>query len=311
MTDLQELIKKIEMNKHDIVMRVRAVVKDPIAYMNRKDAATQTYFQEQKKENDKIIQMSDSIMLVFAEKWRNVKSSESEQLQQMMDMIKKVTSDIIPQIKTVVSFYDACVKKSYYFSSTNAGDSAKKKFSMAIKMADVVCRDLMTLEDVDTEESRKSNNLQPFNLLLALQEVLDDIEADVKYEDEYDFSLIDVLGNRKEFVDHVLLNIKENVNKHAFGTSSRKKKHIWEKKVYVKVTQDDNHCFVSISNNGESFTGREDKIFEYGYCYGEKKCNGIGMHSAREHMRAMNGDLEFKTMKSGQYRVTHLITLPK
>ena len=311
MTTFQELIKKIEMNKHDIVMRVRAVVKDPISYMNRKDAATQSYFQEQKKENDKIIQMSDSIMLEFAKKWRDVNSAESEQLQQMRDMIKKVTSDIIPQIKKVVSFYEACVNKSYYFSSTNAGDSAKKKFTMSIKMADGVCRDLMTLEDVDTDNSRESDSLQLFNLLLALQEVLDDIEADVTYENEYDFSLIDVLGNRKEFVDHVLLNIKENVNNHAFGTSSLKKKHIWEKKVYVQVAQDDNHCYVSISNNGESFTGREDKIFEYGYCYGEKKSNGIGMHSAREHMRAMNGDLEFKTMKSGQYRVIHLITLLK
>jgi len=101
------------------------------------------------------------------------------------------------------------------------------------------------------------------------------------------------------------------VNNHAFGTSSRKKLHIWEKKVYVQVTQDDNHCFVNISNNGEPFNGREDKIFEYGYCYGEKKCNGIGMHSAREHMRAMNGDLEFKTNKEGQYKVLHIITLPK
>ena len=40
----EELIKRIESNKHDIVMRVRSVVKDPITFLNRKGAADPAYF---------------------------------------------------------------------------------------------------------------------------------------------------------------------------------------------------------------------------------------------------------------------------
>ena len=48
----EELIKRIESNKHDIVMRVRSVVKYPITFLNRKGAADPAYFNDQSGNND-------------------------------------------------------------------------------------------------------------------------------------------------------------------------------------------------------------------------------------------------------------------
>lgn len=311
MSDYQELLKKIEMNKHDVVLRVRAIVKDPIDYMNRKDAATELYFQEQGTRNASVQQKAGEIMTLFATKWRNVDDSEKDQLKQMRATIKKVTTKIIPEIKQIVAFYNECYPKSYYFSETNTGENARKKFIKAVSLADEVYNDLMSLESPIESESENSPALQSYNLLLALQEVLDDIEADVSYLHEYEMSLIEVSGDRKVFVDRVLLNIKENIANHAFGTYSFRNKHIWEKKVQVMVSPNDSFYQISISNNGEKFKGSLNNVFEYGYCYGEKKHNGIGMHSAREHMRALGGDLEFKTSSSGEYNVMHIIKITK
>jgi thymidylate synthase len=311
MSDYQELLKKIEMNKHDVVMRVRAIVKDPIDAINRKDAATDLYLQEQGSENATIQRLAEDIMMVFASKWRNVNDSETDQLKQMRATIKKVTTEIIPQAKRIVAFYDDCYQKSYYFSDNNAGYNAKKKFIRSVTLADEVYADLMTLESPLESGSEKQKIYQSFNLLIALQEVLDDIEADINYQHEYEVSGIEVIGDRKVFVDRVLLNLKENIVNHAFSTKSFLNKHIWEKKVMVKISQDKAFCVISISNNGEKFEGSLNNIFEYGYCYGEKKHNGIGMHSAREHMRAMGGDLEFKTASADDYSVCHIIKIPK
>ena len=311
MSDYQDLLKKIEMNKHDIVMRVRAIVKDPIDYMNRKDAATDLYFQEKGSENASIQRSAEEVMTVFASKWRNVNDTETDQLKQMRATIKKVTVEIIPQIKRIVAFYNDCYQKSYYFSANNAGDSAKKKFIKSVTLADEVYADLMTLEGPTKSSSSKTKAHKSFNLLIALQDVLDDIEADINYQHEKDIFGIEVIGDRKVFVDRVLLNLKENIVNHAFGTISFKRKHIWEKKVLVTVSQDKAFCVISISNNGEKFKGSLNNIFEYGYCFGEKKHNGIGMHSAREHMRTMGGDLEFKVASSGEYNVSHIIKIPK
>ena len=284
MSDYQELLKKIEMNKHDIVLRVRAIVKDPIDYMNRKDAATELYFQEQGERIVLFQQKAGEIMALFTTKWRNVDDSEKEQLKQMRATIKKVTTKIIPEMKQIVAFYNECYQKNYYFSGNNAGDNAKKKFIKAVSLADGVYDDLLSLKSPIRSESESNQARQSYNLLLALQEVLDDIEADVSYLHEYEMSLIEVAGDRKSFIDRVLLNIKENIANHAFGTYSFKGKHIWEKKVRVMVSPIDSLYQISISNNGEKF---------------------------KEHMRAMGGELEFKTAPSGEYNVIHVLKIPK
>lgn len=306
----EELIKRIESNKHDIVMRVRSVVKDPITFLNRKGAADPAYFNDQSGNNDYFRQLADEIMICFAEKWRNPKDSDDDQLRQMRATIKRVSEEVIPKIQEVVTYYSSCVKKSYYFSSSPAGETAKNKMAVAVKMAKGVCDDLLTLEPM--EEKRENKNcFKPFPLLASLQEVLDDIEADVQYQDEYDLSKIFVIGDAKMFHNRVLLNIKENICNHGFGTRRYLKKHIWEKEVFVKTSISGNNAIISISNNGAAFNGDINKVFDYGYCYGEKRHNGIGMNSAKEHMLLMNGDLEFRISEVKGQTVEYIIIIPR
>ena len=99
---VNELIDMIEVNKHDITMRLRRVVLDPISAMNREDAATSIYYLENAILNNKIKEQATHIMELFCKKWRNQNSTDDEQLNQMLEMIRKVNEEIILQIKEVV-----------------------------------------------------------------------------------------------------------------------------------------------------------------------------------------------------------------
>lgn len=231
----EELINTIEMAKHDITMRVRAVVLDPIDAMSEDGAATPEYFREQGKKHEDTLLLAKSIMSTFAKKWRDVKSPEDEQLEQLKRQVAYISSDVIPQIEKITKYYKICDKHKYYFSDNEDGNWARTRMAKAISSSEKVCADLKKIGDVS--DSVKQATL---NLLDLLQDVLDDIRAYVVYKDEVNFSSVEVSTDRDILQHRVLANIQENANRHAFGTRAWKYKHLWEKKVLVtyKKTKD-------------------------------------------------------------------------
>ena len=307
-SELSELLKVIETNKHDVIMRVRSVVLDPIQSMNRPGAATDAYKQEVGNKNKEINDLAQEIMSFFAEKWRNPDDSEEKQLHFMRQKVAYVVSNIIPKIRDVVEFYKLCSSKKYFFSKTDKGKSALRKMTRSTSRCDGVCESLLRMEG----DKAENNETQKYcNLIEILQEGLDSIDAEVKYINEWESSKIVVSINRDIFLEHVLINIKENINTHAFGTLKYKHKFIWEKTVCVEIDENESMITILISNNGEPFCGDISKVFEYGYCYGEKKHSGIGMHSIKKSMTELGGDVMFMKLSNPPYTTTYKILLKK
>lgn len=305
---LDEYIKKIEMDKHDITLVVRGVAKDPIVYMNYPEAATQDYFNECGEANSRYIELADKIMAPFNHKWRDPKSSEQEQKEHLEAQIKAVSHDIVPLIRDIVQYYSKCLESRYYFADNKEGRKARDKMTSSKDMVDELCADL---EKLGIYDSMPKDNYQEANLLLLLQDVFDDINAEVSYLNEYKISDISILTDIKKLKNHVLLNIKENIETHAFGTSAFQSKFIWEKKVQIDVLEREDLICIQIKNNGTPFKGKLEHIFEYGYCFGEKKHSGLGMNSAKNNIQDLGGDLSFSIAKDGVFSVIHTITLPR
>lgn len=308
-SELSELLMFIETNKHDVTMRVRSIVLDPIQSINRPEAATDSYFREVGIKNKEINSLAQEIMSFFAKKWRNPNDSEEIQLKSMRQNMADVVSVIIPQIRQVVAFYESCSQKKYYFSTTDKGKKALEKMTMSSSSCERVCESLLKLEGSDA--SKDAGVHQLCNLLEILQEGLDSIDAEVKYVKEWEMSKIAVSINPEILLNHVLINIKENINTHAFGTSKYRQKFVWEKKVSVEIEEKESTITILISNNGEPFTGNISKVFEYGYCHGEKKHSGIGMHSIKKSMKELGGDVDFVKSNKPPYKTTYKLMLKK
>ena len=305
--ELAELIKFIETNKHDVTMRVRSVVLDPIQAMNRPGATTDSYNKEIGLRGEEIKKLALDIMSFFAKKWRNPNDSTEQQLLSIRKNLADVSSIIIPQIKQVVTFYTYCSSKKYLFSDTDKGNKALEKMTMSVSSCERVCESLLRLG----ENAEHHENKQICNLLEILQEGLDSIEAEVNYVKEWETSRISVSIDPEIFLNHVLINVKENINTHAFGTNTFRQKYVWEKKVCIEVQDGDSQISILVHNNGEPFKGDITKVFEYGYCHGEKKHSGIGMHSIKKSMTELGGDVEFKKSSKPDYTTTYKLVLKK
>ena len=306
--ELNELLEFIETNKHNVTMRVRSVVRDPIHAMNKRDAATDSYYREIGNKHSEVIDSAQEIMSFFAQKWRDPDDPEDKQLDTMRNHIKEVATKIIPQIRQIVKFYAMCSNKKFYFSDTENGKKALEKMLVAVSQCERVCERLVGLE---TEISEEKESLQICNLLELLQEELDYIGAEVRYANEWESSKVCVSIKPKSFLDNVLVNIKENIVTHAFGTYLYRQKYIWEKKVCVEIEEKGHVVQVLISNNGEPFLGDISRVFEYGYCYGEKKNTGIGMYSIKKSMKEMGGDADFLESIDSQYTTTYKLIIAK
>ena len=305
---LTDLIKFIETNKHDVTMRVRSVVLDPIQAMNRPGATTDSYNREIGLRGEDIKNLALDIMSFFAKKWRNPNDSAEQQLLSIRKNLADVSSIIIPKIKQVVTFYTYCSSKKYLFSDTDKGNKALEKMTMSVSSCQRVCESLLRLEG---ENAEHHENKQICNLLEILQEGLDSIEAEVNYVKEWETSRISVSIDPEIFLNHVLINVKENINTHAFGTNTFRQKYVWEKKVCIEVQDGDSQISILVHNNGEPFKGDITKVFEYGYCHGEKKHSGIGMHSIKKSMTELGGDVEFKKSSKPDYTTTYKLVLKK
>lgn len=305
----EDLIKRIEHAKHDIKMRVRAVVLDPISAMNISGAHTTSYVQEQGPVHKDIISKAQFIMKEFSEKWRDTSCSEDDQILQMKTHIARVSQEYIPQIQSIALFYQDCINHKYYFSDSEDGQRALKLMIKSVSKVEKVCLDLSKLFS-DSDKPEVAINKQQ-NLLSMLQEVLDDIQADVQYVNEVGVASFELSTDKDIFQNHVLLNIQENIDKHAFGTKDFKKKHIWERIVSVEIREKPDLFEIRISNNGCPFKGKPEKIFDYGYCHGEAKHSGIGLNSAKEHMRQLGGDILFQSTPKELFTVHFIISLPK
>lgn len=305
---VDEIIDMIEVNKHDITMRLRSVVLDPIVAMDKVGATTHEYISEQAVSHKNILAQANDIMDVFCNKWRDINSTDDEQLNQMLNMIKKINEEIILQIKYIVDYYKYCIEQKYYFAETESGNKALRRMTKAVKNADGICKDLLRLDNIESDENK---NIQKYYLLELLQEYLDEIDAEVVYVNEWNISSFQIFVDKEKFQNHILINISNNIQNHAFGTRNFANKPLWEKEVNITVEDVNDNYIITIKNNGEVYTGDPARIFDYGYSHGKLKNNGIGMYSARKSIRELGGLIEFISTPNEKYHVSLILTIPK
>jgi light-regulated signal transduction histidine kinase (bacteriophytochrome) len=276
--------------------------------MNREGAATSIYYEENAQLNENVREKATDIMEWFSNKWRNEKDSDERQLEQLLTMIEKVNNEIISQIQEIVRYYEVCISRKHYFSDTEFGKKALEMMSKAVRDVSKVCEDLLNIKDV---EANNHNDMQSYCLLELLQECLDEIDANVFYAYEWKISAYQIVTDKDKFRNHVLMNIKENIQNHAFSTPAFIDKPLWEKDVHVIIEEVDDNYVITIKNNGEKFKGDISMVFDYGYCHGKMKKNGIGMHSARKSMKELGGSIEFISTPNEAFHVRHKLTIPK
>ena len=287
----QELIQDIESNKHDITLRLRRVVLDPIKALLLDGVATSEFSLEQGQKSKEILANANSIMDFFSKKWNNPDDSEDNQLEALREGIKKSTEIIIPEIENVIiPFYNLCFENKHYFSMPFEANRAYKRILQSISSVESVINGVRNLEKIKSSETMK---LSEYSILELLQEGLDEIDAIVTYNDEYEKSFIKVKIDKDEFLSHVLANIKENIETHAFGTSAFAGKSLTEKKVMIDIVSTHSSLYVTIANNGTPFKGDFKKVFDHGYFHGSKGHTGTGMYSLRKTMQELGGDAEF------------------
>lgn len=289
MNNIEQYIKGTVIRKHDIALRLRSIVIDPIARMNRPNAAEPVYFENEGFLNSKYIKETEKLRNEFSKKWNDESKPLEKQQEQIEEMLGKVKSRFVPSIKEICGFYKKCLDKGYYFQNTEAGRKAQDLMKRAVNQTDELCNDLLAIGD----HTKVKSDYVTFNLLTCLQEILDDIDAHVSYVDEFTISEIMCKSDRKAFRDHVLMNIQENTNTHAFGTPKFKAKHVWERKVKVLVKEESGSIVIDVKNNGERFKGDVSKVFEDGYRYGMMRHSGHGMFSAKNTMSSLGGNIEF------------------
>ncbi len=289
-----ELIKDIGANKHNVKMRLRLAVLDPIDSILNDGQVTKEFILEHRVNINEVHKTATSIMSFFSRKWYDSEEdSEEKKLASLRGNIKKTLDDIIPKIKNVIiPFYDTCYNNTQYFKQPLANNDTYNLIQDSRNDYLSICIALQSLEhDVN------SGNITctKVNLLEIIQKGLDKTPvAIVSYVNEFLMSQYYVNIDGDKFLNEVLLNIRSNIERHAFSATEQKKKLITEKKVVVSVdAEEKDFLVVSIQNNGTQFKGDSKQIFDYGYTSGKSGNEGKGMFSIRNAMKEIGGDAQF------------------
>lgn len=289
-----ELIKDIGANKHNVKMRLRMAVLDPIDSILHDGQVTNEFIREHKAKITKIHSLASSIMSFFSKKWYDSEDdSEEAKLQSLRNNIKKTIDDVIPTIKGIIMpFYDMCYQNTQFFNRPLANNDTFNLIQDSLKDYEAVC---VALQSLEHDEDSESSIYTQVNLLEILQKGLDKTPvAIVSYEEEFLMSQCNVSIDADKFLNEVLINIRSNIERHAFGTTEQKKKLITEKRVDVSLDTNQKDFFiVSIKNNGTQFKGEAKQIFNYGYTSGKSGNEGKGMFSIKQTMKEIGGDAQF------------------
>ena len=307
-----EIIQKIECNKHDLTMRLRRMVLDPISYMDRTGASTPQYRESVSQKHSEILSKARFIMDFYGSKWNNLESNEEQQLQELKLGIEKLNSEIVPQIKKeIIVFYRKCIAEPVFFGQTKFGVKARQLMVESIANCDEICDSLIKLDSILPKQYL---NNKDYNLLEVIQEVMDDLNAVVIYSGSEYCLDCSVKIDLNDFKDHVLDNIRNNIELHAFGTKQFRNVPLYDRHVKIEIMEGEHYFMVKIFNNGTPFRGDIKRVFEYGYKYGEQEHTGIGMYNIRKTMNDLGGDILFYSLPNddnSRYTTVYAIKIKK
>lgn len=302
-----QLVDYVVTLKHDITSSLATLVTTPILAMSKDGSMTDVYLVTKTLDHNRVRSLAKDINSFFYQKWADDNLSTNEQASAILRNLQSLTSVYDKKILEIVTYYNHCLEHPEYFSDSPSGQRAFRAVQNALQIKEIVLSGLQNLKSkVCTEDVQLGN----YNLLCLLQEVFDSMKADVRY---IGFNLDTCIKTDKNLLStHVLMNLRHNMENHAFGVSPYSQSFVWENIVLVQFRRLESKFELTISNNGAPFKGDVEKVFEDGYYFGEKGHSGHGMHSARKYMNLLGGDIKFSvsSVENSNFKVSYVLTFP-
>lgn len=303
----EQLVDYVVMLKHDITTSLATLVINPIISMSKDGSMTDVYIASKSLDHNKARSLAKEIMSFFDKKWADDNFSIEEQASSILANLQVLTSIYDKKILEVASFYEHCLSHPEYFSNSTSGERALSAVQNALTVKQDV---LSVLQKLKSKVCADDVSLGNYNLLCLLQEVFDSMKTDVRY---IGFNLDTCIKTDKNLLTtHVLMNLKHNMENHAFGVNPYSQRFVWENIVLLQFRRLESKYELTISNNGAPFEGNVEKVFEDGYYHGEKGHSGHGMHSARKYMKLLGGDIKFivPSVENSNFLVSYVLTFP-
>lgn len=303
--DVNAWIEEIHRNKHNMIPVVKLAVFKPIECLCEPASLTTDFpsalFEEIKEKKE----LAESIMS-FLSSIGNISCQDSEIVACLENQIKHVTNVIVPQIESFASFFLQFKDKDFYFADSEDGNRAKTRVEKAPHLCEISCQGLLKL----SSEQRNNNSLsaKSVNIIEILQDAFDEIDnATIIYH--CNDRKLDTKIDEGAFISNVLINLCENIKRHAFPHAQFKDKLVVDKIVDIVVTEKDRIINIRISNNGLPFKGNISKLFDAGYHAGEFGRTGYGLSTAKKFLLQLGGNIVFSPTED--FQVSFLITIPK
>ena len=249
-------------------------------------------------------EQADTIMS-FLSSIGNTSDNESEQVKLLEKQVRHVTEVIVPQIESFASFFRQFKDKDFYFTDSTEGDRAKMFIGKAPHRCELSCQGLLKLDGGQSVEDFL--DMEPVNVIAVLQDVFDELDnATVDYH--CDNRKLETRIDEGAFIINVLMNVCENIKRHAFPHAQFKDKLVVDKIVDISVTEKDGCIHIRISNNGLPFKGNASRLFDAGYHAGESGRTGYGLSTAKKYITQTGGDIVYSPVDG--FEVSFLITIP-
>jgi len=241
----------------------------------------------------------------FSSSWYDEKSSDEGKLADYLSKANAFYNDVIPLFEEDKKLLDSLSR--FHFGDSHKDQMNYDSVKQIGSIIPFVIEALEQLIHVEDEEV----NIARVNILSMIQKVFDPVWiADVEYSNVYKFSTIYVMADAHYLSYYVLNNIRENIERHAFGTKRYKDVLHFNNIIQVSYEIDGNTIKIDIANNGTEFEGDPQKLFTDGYCFGENKNTGHGLASALRAMKAMGGDLNIELHPKNAFPFSYILTLP-
>lgn len=303
--DIDAWIEEIHRNKHNMIPVVKLAVFEPIECLCEPANLTTDFPSALFEEINERKELAESIRS-FLPSIGNISCQESEIVACLENQIKHVTNVIVPQIESFASFFLQFKDKDFYFADSEDGNRAKTLIEKAPHRCKISCQGLLKLSSALSNED--NSDIEPVNIIGILQNVFDDLDnATVIYH--CNDRKLETKIDKGAFVSNVLINLSENIKRHAFPYAQFKDKLVVDKIVDIVVTEKDGFINIRISNNGLPFKGHISKLFDAGYHAGEFGRTGYGLSSAKKILLQLGGDIVFSPIED--FQVSFLITIPK
>lgn len=142
-------------------------------------------------------------------------------------------------------------------------------------------KDVHDMLDKFTRQLAKPEDICEVSLLELAKEVFNNIRKDIKVEYINNCAEGDRVFLSKEiFKEWVLVNIKSNIERHAFPEGES----IDNPRVRIIVDEDIAGCVLTIENNGKEFVGDSNLVFSLNTKFGETAHSGEGLYLAKCYM---------------------------